>query len=255
VQGEVHLADSTQSVTVEQVPGACRFNLQEVETYWEFRADSPLQQISDLKAALQNFNELDVATRHYKDAELGNGVCITVPIRAGVDLKVYAKTNRRIRFEVVHDLKECSTPAHILGSSRDPHTFSSLSGVYRKLGLLRQDAAEIMSTVFQHMRQQNTLPTTPKRALHLLYDILQAVADPEIARVLIWTLVSNQRVVSMPPLTPYLKELKRRGILEIQPRNQTRAYVVTPAYRFALEALASNSNFPDLTTRHRSRGC
>ena len=239
---------------MEHIPPQNRFNLQEVETYWEFRTDNSLQRILDIEPLLRTFNEMDSETTHYKNETLGNGIGVKIPIRAGVELQVYAKTNRRIRFEVGHDLQKCSTPAHILGSLHDPHTFSSLERVYGKLELLRQDAAEIINAVFQHMRQQNTLPTTPNRALHLLYDISQAVPDPEIARVLIWTLVTTGRVVSMPPLSPHLKELKRLGILETQPRNRKRAYVVTSAYRFALDALALNCNFSLLTTRHRSRG-
>lgn len=256
-QASVCQADHLDEVTVTPTHPTDRFNLRGVETYWDLQSDAPIQRIADMERLLHTFNELDVTTRHYKmqrgDYSVGNGVGVTVPIRAGVKVKVYAKTNRRIRFEVVHDLAECAIPSHILGTGHDRHTFPSMTGVYDRMAQLRQDAAEIMNDLFGHMRNQKSIPTTSKTALNFLLDVSQIVQDAEICRMLIWVLVSKGYVVSQEPFTAHLQALKRGGILETQPRNRRRAYVVSPAYRFALDALDGNCNFAHLTTRHRSR--
>ena len=88
------------------------FNLKEVETYFEFRSTTPLQTVKDIAPLVCSFNELRTSVDQYRPLLSTtwerDSFVITKRIRTGVKLKIYAKTNHRIRVEVVHDLTKAS---------------------------------------------------------------------------------------------------------------------------------------------------
>ena len=85
-----------------------RFNLTSTETYFEFSSGglTPIWLVASLEEPLRSYNELPLTVRDYPPIWCGTGMSrvLTLTIRNGVALKIYAKTNRRVRFEVVHDL-------------------------------------------------------------------------------------------------------------------------------------------------------
>jgi hypothetical protein len=117
-------------------------SLREIETYWEFRAEDPL---AWLLSAEPHFRALglapEVRTHAYPDGEIRetihqNARSLSVRLRSGVRLRVYAKSNRRLRFEIEHDLKENARP---LGGRR---TTGSLDDLFNWLAAARRDATQ-----------------------------------------------------------------------------------------------------------------
>jgi len=236
------------------------YSLREVETYFEFRSTHPLKAVEELCPLLHSFNELTSSVVSYPvsftELREKNSLVFTKQIRSGVSLRIYAKTNRRVRFEVIHDLGESglriSTPDS--GKVRERHTFPNLHGVYRLLGKLRYDAAEVVNDALTHLRNRASIPATNKTSIDLLFEMARAVGNRETAKTLIYGLCSKGSISSLPKYRVALSKLVRAGILETQQRNRHQEYVVTKAYRFPLQMLRLHGNVTHLTTRNRTRG-
>ena len=238
-----------------------RFNVRYVETYFEFAVlgMSPPHVVSSLEPLLQSYNELGLTGKDWRFAGpqpwSGLSRVLIVKIRTGVLLRVYAKTNRRVRFEVVHDLTKASVPKLPTESIAEEarHTSPTLDGVYRILRRVRTDAAQIVNSIFEHMRNRAALPSTPKTSLRFLSDVLREVGDDDDAELILWLLIERRGVTSLPRLRSALKKLHRAGILRVQQRNRRREYVVTEQYQYPLQMLWLRGAYPHLTTRHRTR--
>ena len=238
-----------------------RFNVRYVETYFEFAVPdmSPPHMVSSLEPLLQSYNELGLTGKDWRFAGpqpwSGLSRVLIVKIRTGVLLRVYAKTNKRVRFEVVHDLTKASVPKLPTESIAEEarHTSPTLDGVYRILRRVRTDAAQIVNSIFEHMRNRAALPSTPKTSLRFLSDVLREVGDDDDAELILWLLIERRGVTSLPRLRSALKKLRRAGILRVRQRNRRREYVETEQYQHPLQMLRGHGAFPHLTTRHRTR--
>src|SRR5690606_28503415 len=81
-----------------------------VETYWEFLADNPVSLVHDLAPYL-NLLGAEYSDRRYpagyrETRRDRNSPSVKVLLRPGVFLRLYAKTNRRVRFEITHDFRK-----------------------------------------------------------------------------------------------------------------------------------------------------
>lgn len=233
------------------------FNLIMVETYFEFRFADPLQIVRDIGPLLRSFNELETSTAHYrlrrsKKPVLSrtwerDSLVITKNIRTGVKLKLYAKTDRRVRVEVVHDLTKARLP------NIGRHTFHTLRGVYQQLEELRRDAANVVNDVFAYLQNRASIRATPLNSIDLLFDIAHKVGSHKNARTLVSILCNKGSISTLGPFTRALVGLKNAGILKSQERNQKQEYVVTAKYEHPLKMLQRYGNITHLTTRHRKR--
>nr|WMC95678.1 hypothetical protein RAR13_20195 [Aminobacter aminovorans] len=91
--------------------GDVEYNLKKVETYWERTAPSPLGYVRGLADRfLARSSRIRVAgyaaTTSFTRER--NSLSVDVPLRKGISLKIYAKTNQRVRFEVVHNFVEAT---------------------------------------------------------------------------------------------------------------------------------------------------
>lgn len=233
------------------------FSLAKVETYFEFSSADPIGAVAALQPLLESFNELHLTTRDYRTVVSDwqrNSRSITLHIRAGVVLRVYAKTSGRIRFEVEHDFKEARfrSVASERGSKAQ-QTFTSMTGVYSLIERMREDAATIVNDVLAHCRGRKSIPASDKTAVDLLFDIAGAVGSRQNAKTIIDVLIHKGSISSLPNLSAALTKLKRKRILQTQPRNSRQEYVVTPDYKFALQTLQEHGSFAHLTVRKRTR--
>jgi hypothetical protein len=228
-----------------------RFNVRYVETYFEFAVPSTTPHVvSSLEPLLRSYNELGLTGRDWRFAGQqpwdGNSRAVTVKIRTGLLLRVYSKTNKRVRFEVVHDLTKASFPT----ATETRHTSPTLDGVYDILHRVRTDAADIVNSIFRHMRNQASLPAASKTAVDLLIDITMALGNAENVRTLVSILVDKGSITSQPELKSDLQKLRRAGILRAQEQNRRREHVVTEQYKYPLQMLQQHSFY---TVRHRTR--
>lgn len=234
-----------------------RFNLTSAETYFEFSSGglTPIWLVASLEEPLRSYNELPLTVHDYPPIWSGIGMSrvLTLTIRTGVTLKIYAKTNRRVRFEVVHDSSARFRNVGKPGSARKKHTFASIESVARLLDELREDAADVVNHVIAHLRNRVALPATDKTAIDLVRDFTTTVRMRDIARILFDALIDKGSITSLTQYKGALERLRKAGILQTQETNHRKEHVVTMQYRHALLMLRRHSAFPHLTTRHRTR--
>jgi hypothetical protein len=220
------------------------------ETYWEFSAPDPLKVVTLCESLLRRFTENPTRKRFFKTFAEGtvmhNSRSLSVDVRTGVQLVIYAKTNRRVRVEVRHRLGEC---ADVLGGS---YRASSVREVCRMLRTLRQDGAAIVNTAFQFMRGQKTFPKDSVSVGQLLFEMVQAVGRWESAGTLLSMLMENGKIVTDTNLKPHVHALRDAGIITAQRRNRQRCYIIADRYKRALEVLSTASK-PLLDVRQRQR--
>jgi hypothetical protein len=234
-----------------------RFNLKEVETYFDFvvPTGTSIERVRSFESLLQGFGDLDKTAKDYPVHGWNkNSRVLTVTVGSGVKLRIYAKTNKRVRFEVIHDLRRArfAIPG-ATGRMRMRHTASTLARVYGMLDRLRADAADIVNRIIRHMRDQAALPATPKTAVDLLFNITKTLGNAEDARTVLSILLHKGSITSQPQLQSALQKLRRAGILRTQKQNRRREHIVTEQYQYPLKMLTRHGAFPDLTVRHRTR--
>ncbi len=174
------------------------FNLKEVRRISNF---DPLHRCRPSKISLplvRSFNELRTSVDQYRPLLSTtwerDSFVITKRIRTGVKLKIYAKTNHRIRVEVVHDLTKASLrnqAVRRIAAARAGHTFATLRGVYNMLETLRDNAAKDVNDMFRHLKSQVSLPSTPLTAIDLLFDMVKVLLSRNDTRTLIDILVTK----------------------------------------------------------------
>lgn len=258
IDADIGQAADTASVLVHEDQPRLRYNVRYVETYREFAVPgtSSPRIVSHLEPLLQSYNELGFTAKDYRLAGQqpwnGNSRVLILKIRNGVLLRIYSKTNNRLRLEIVHDLTESflpQLPGELAADARK-HTSATLDGVYRILRRARADAAEILNSVLQHMRNRGVLPATPKTHVDFLSDIIDAIGNGPHTQLIISMLIAKGGITSTPSLRAKLKKLKRAGVLRVQPRNRRREYVIVEQYQSPVAMLRA---FPLLTARRRTR--
>ena len=233
--------------------------MREAETYFDFivSGPTPISLVSSLEGPLQSY---PLSARDYpaEPASSWEGMSrvLTLQVREGVKVKIYAKTSRRVRFEVTYDMRYVrlrSTPTD--GTyTRKRQTFRNLSGVERRLDELREDAANEVNKVLRHIRNRVSLPATPHTAIDLLIDFTRALNNRENARILLDALLFKGSITSLPRYKLALAKLRQAGILEALPTNHGKEHVVTAPYRHPLRMLRDHAAFPNLSIRQRTRG-
>jgi hypothetical protein len=229
-----------------------RFDLKSAETYFEFSSGglTRVWLVASLESLLRSYGDLPLTVHHYPLPPIWDGIgmsrMLTLTVRTGVELKIYAKTNRRVRVEVVHNFageKRC----------RKKHTFATIDGIARLLDELREDATKTVNDVFRHFRNSAALPATDKTAIDLLRDFTTTVQVRNTARILLDALLDKGSIASLTQYRVALARLRKAGILQTRDTNHRKEHVVTMQYRHALKMLREHAAFPHLTTRRRTR--
>ena len=228
----------------------CPLSLRYVETYWEFVTPDPLKTVSDCERLLRAYTENPTRKRFFKTMAEGrvvhNSRSFSVSVHTGVDLVIYAKTNRRVRVEVRHHLSEC---ASVIGGS---YVADSVQKLCRWLHLIQGDAAKIVNDVFDSMRKRNTLPPNSVSVGQFLFDMVGAVGNWEGAGSLLSMLLQNRKIVTDAILKRHVHALRDAGIIIALPKNRRRCYIISERYMRALELL-SEANNPLVDVRQRRR--
>jgi hypothetical protein len=225
-------------------------SLRYVETYWEFVTPDPLKAVSDCECLLRAYTENPTRKRFFKTVAEGtvvhNSRSFTVSVQTGVDLVIYAKTNRRVRVEVRHSLSES---ASVIGGS---YMAGSVQKLCRWLRVIQADAAKIVNQAFQFMRGRNTFPQDSVSVGQFLFDMVGAVGKWEGAGALLSMLLHNGKIVTDAHLRPHVHALRDAGIIKAQRKNRQRCYIIAERYKRALELLTtSNKSLLDVRQRRR----
>lgn len=231
-------------------------NLRSAETYWEFAAEDPIALVREMEPVLTALG-IEASVREfatYPDGLaqrefVGNSLSIRVLLSTGVMLRVYAKTTRRIRFEVHHNLRDC---ASVLGGA---HTTTARWGREARghhalldwLATLEVDAANRLNGVLEVLERQQGRPASSLRPYNLVHRVIRACPDDRTAENVLSLLVNTGAVRVLPhdPLRPVVELLVQSQVLERLggTRNPTR-YVLTPQFRLAVAELRGARRWP-----------
>lgn len=256
-------------VTTERIGKA--FSLSTVETLWEFPSENPIADVFDIGAKLMHLKRSGAFAR--ESHRVRNSPCIVVPLAQGVRLKLYAKTNRRIRFEIVQSglAKELPKLIEETDSLSDPwdgdanwqksalasSPFNRSSDMLPAvLMALRKRAAKHMNQVMAELRNGRVPPVKASSVVNLLTHVAAAVPRgfksgatrlSEIRDLLF--MLCYQRGFrgnrKSGPLSGPIGELEAAGVVEFDRSRQF--YALSEPYIQAADALLSATGEPLLT--------
>lgn len=250
--GVRNLIDATLVADVEE-PGRTRrvsdaINLRSVETYFEFRAESPQVLVQELGPIIEPL-AAEGRTRDYPHGSIEgwpevNSRVVRLRLRAGVWLKIYAKTNERVRFEIRHDLTEDArvlhggAPQRARVSERGAHTHADPEMLYGWLASTGSAAAQELTDVFAYIARRRTRPAQSRTVFQLLRTIADAAENDRVADALMEILIVNGCVRTPRPslVNQAVRRLEERGVL-VRSRRYTRQLVLASEYEHARSQL------------------
>jgi hypothetical protein len=239
IRAEIERAASVNFNAVSK-PTDRSYRLRRVETYWEFSSPDPIKAVIDIYPLLKSFTEREVQRRHYPLVRRGedlkqhhNSPVISVLVQGGVELVIYAKTNKRIRFEVRHNLDVKKT----LNSAHPVVAVSSRGELFPLFDEVRTDAAKVLNNVFRHMHSKGSYPSESLSTGRFLLDFVRALDGLKGADALLSMLIHNDKIIMDENTREQVMALRQAGILEAVPRNNKRANVLTDKYRKAVSLL------------------
>ncbi len=234
------------------------YSLSEVETLWEFPADNPITTVWEIGTKLMHLSKAEgtAAMHKMQVKEAGrfyNSPCFSIPIAENVRLKLYAKTNKRIRFEIVHSELYNQRAALLKEAGLNPEAGGrSWDDVPHLLKALRQRAAKHMNNVMEHLQTVQTPELKPKTLLELITAVFEAIPPTifkqtrmdRIQTMLIWLCFHKgyRGGIKKGPYSDALKTLAERGIIRFD--HKRKFYVLTDAYKDAADALSSIAGDP-----------
>lgn len=210
------------------------FSLKAIEFYWEFDTDTPIDYILSLRHTIMQHGD-DVSDDIYEVENpslrtVNQSPCLTVRLTKNIKIKAYAKTNRRVRFEV-------SLKNDAINSHAGPRAHDSIDGIVSLIPALAEEAATRLTPLLQSITAAPP-PTGSYTGVQLIYRITQAAENPHVAETIIAALVALGRVApyGQDKLLKTVQKLAKREVLRtIKPRSPI--YVVTDQYRDALNSL------------------
>lgn len=216
------------------------FRLKKVETAWEFAAVEPIELVRNLAPHLRDFRGLEMETTHYRapiESRIVNSPSINIRLGANVSLRLYAKTNRRIRFEIIHEdinHRELLGEPQTNSTSQQPRPWMR---IFDCLSALRTRAANELNAVLEFLAQRTNLVPSQISGFHLLIAVASAVQSPGLAHTIISLLlggVINPRNAGAELLAA-CQSLASAGILAYD--GTRRVYDVSTPYAYALAML------------------
>lgn len=173
---------------------SCALNT--VETLWEFSSDDPIGEALQIGAMLMHSTQGKAVSKAYpyevkETGRIHNAPSFTIPLAQGVKLRLYAKTNKRIRFEIVQsglrkklqklreEALELTDPWQAANISKEPFfqnpKICQPNELPMILKALRLRAAAHMNKVMEELRKGRTKPVKACSVVNLLAQIAIAV--------------------------------------------------------------------------------
>lgn len=223
------------------------FLLNCVETYWEFRSDNPIGHVREMAPLLADFSRASQITEYLPSASIrqqfdGNCPSLNLEVQAGVFLVIYAKTNRRIRFEVRHDVADnpdaLTRRTGAAGDVTRARTAENCQQLLDFLCRLREKATLIVNRAFAHMSARKTVTPSHINEITLLLRIGKIVQNDTLD-VTIAELLRARGGISSTGLRADMRKavekLKYAGVLRLNP--QTNLNEPTEPYQHATQIL------------------
>ncbi|ANM16338.1 hypothetical protein AMK06_CH01408 [Rhizobium sp. N541] len=253
IRGVVTLLENTLGLAAGEATGFSidtpepSFTLKEIEAYWEYSTPRPLEEMRRLADPIRQLaassstawhpltEEASAALSAAGAIEIGtddNSPRVLIRSGRGCDVRIYAKTDSRLRFEIAYDCNE----ARVLFQPVNGLSFEQLIS---RLAFGRQRGAEKFNELLGFIRPQMTVPQQERQIHELFTEIFRCALSPAKASTIVAMLVNNGRVVSGPDLgLPDIRRLTRRGVfMRGGTQGKDFTWVVTPPFEAALARL------------------
>jgi hypothetical protein len=217
--------------------------LYEVETYWEFSSGDPITDVLNLRHPFRSLAPGLRRIRSHPNVDETvdrNCVTLTADLSPGKQLRIYAKTNRRVRVEVIHTV---GRNKYRVAGGRTTESWDCLPQMIENLA---EDAAATVRWTFAHFRNQTCIAPSNLTADDLLLEIGVHSRDASTAKTIRGMLVEFGGIAAAgnpDRIARALQRLTKSGVLEYR-RDAGRGgnYVVTVMYRHALQELREREN-------------
>jgi hypothetical protein len=215
-------------------------SIRKLETYWEFSHSDPIRLVADLSSELRSLSGKRVKEQSYlrkskratfRQERERNCLSIILSLGRGEELAVYAKTNRRVRFEMRQNFTENSA------CLRHGYTAQNLEGVVQLLRQARAHCAQRMNEVFRELRRRTSFPSNSFSATTFLADTARALRRSDNLGTVLTLLCENGKIEQVAGLRREIKALRDAGIIEIKEPKSVGSYWVTSPYLKAVAQL------------------
>jgi hypothetical protein len=202
------------------------YSLRIIENYWEFSCENPVAEVKRLETAFRAITNENLIN-FYRDERIetdGLSIALRCESLTGERIKIYAKTNRRIRIEVEHKLKN--------NAGLTPHRRYTCFSYDRLIYLIQhseqlatESASEVINALYSYANAPRILRSRPIDFVTMLYRV---VNDIELAKEILQTLVAAggiSRTNAQKYPKKIINDLKREGLIVYQGMPQAR-YIV-----------------------------
>ena len=228
-----HQADTQDGREAASVYDPSEYRLGDIEFYWEFDHETPITFVDTITHYLPRAAKRMRVTRKHLDqieTEVSQqSQSATIYLTRNRQLKVYAKTNRRVRFEVTF-------PDGYRSTTQTTSTFLTLHEFVAAASNLKLEAAATLNEVLDNLWvwiDPHEVDPTPNQ---LRAAIVAAANDPFVATTIIYNLARHGRIALKPgdPLRDAVHRLSKpsRAVLITLPTDRN-VFIVEPRYEYA----------------------
>lgn len=215
-------------------------NVRQVETCWDLPTEDPIGNICRCEPGFRALGT-ESSRRIYRNVHadfdtIGNVPVVSVRTGAGRKAKLYAKTTRKARLEILHNLQTSNgTMAHTFSGDHAIPEMLQLLGSCRRQA--RNDALSLAAS-FQQDEGDTVRQESPYT---LINEIYRATSDQTGRELLLSALINNGSYThrTNDPLRQTRVRLQNRGVL-VPTRGRSRVYRLAPAYQEARTVLANH---------------
>jgi|GEM_PF-1591098 len=247
---EVTEAANQATVTLMEARARQRVTIKRVETNWEFFDENAIRTMQELRPHLRLFPHVQAPDHNSTEASENPYPSFIYQTRVNEKIRLYAKTNRRIRVEVVHFLAGENGFQGV-----EARSFPSIEDSFGLFSMLAEQAAEKVNEFFSQLNRviHFSFNRTP---LDLLCRISEACnGDNEKAQEVLHLLLlceggqTNRESGIATAYGSVLRHMASVGVL-ISVQNR---YILSGEYRSALRILRELPNRYELEGRIRRR--
>lgn len=209
------------------------YQLRYVETYWEFQDHDPIMLAHSLRSRIRAIGTVVRETEHLEDVRIHetqhqNAVSYRVVLANGIELAVYAKTNKRIRLEVRHTMNDLTSGIDGLPTSFECYSVEQVSVLIEQIAVSAQNRLNaVINVLTSELDEGQSNFSTYDLLTEIILACDRAIASrswrgtrhPDASRTAYQTIVSSliarnsYRVAGGDPYGQIIQRLRRRRVV------------------------------------------
>jgi len=216
------------------------YSLKSIETYWDIKCDNPVVTIKSLESDFLTLGN-NTSTSYYNDAGAlteGSAIALRAEFKTGQRLKLYAKTNKRIRVEIEHKYSQNPSLAE-----KRTYTATNIDDLLSMVNFASYESSRLANNFISSLsKYSNHADILNGNALTFIQMIYRQLNDIELAEEVSSLLTVSGGVPTGSAKGKYkkaLEDLMSAGIIIRKGRPDNR-YVIAPRFASVRECLIKN---------------